>query len=42
MNPCSEEEGIQNPFEEFAQSEDSNPIIRESLAYLNKSFDIKK
>jgi len=42
MNPGSEEEGAANPFEEFSQSESSNPIIKESLAYLEKSFDIKR
>ena len=34
------EEGVQNPFEEYAKSLDSNPIANKALDYINKNFAI--
>ena len=42
MNPGSGEEGTQNPFDEFSQGEESNPIIRESMKFLRKEFNLEK
>lgn len=41
-NPGSEDEGVQNPFDEFAQAEESNPIIAESMKYLRSELNIEK
>lgn len=38
MNPGSEEEGAQNPFDEYTKGEESNPFVAESLKYIEKSF----
>lgn len=36
------ETGVQNPFDEFERSADSNPIVKASLDYINKKFDLSK
>ena len=42
MNPGSEDQGAQNPFDEFAQAEESNPIIKASMNYLRGEFNMNK
>lgn len=42
QNPGSEDQGTQNPFDEFARGEDSNPILKASMDYLRKEFKIEK
>lgn len=36
------ETGVKNPFEEFERSSDSNPIVKASLDYINRKFEINK
>lgn len=36
------EAGAQNPFEEFERGAESNPILKASLDYINRKFDIQK
>lgn len=36
------EAGTQNPFEEFERGAESNPILKASLDYLNRNFEIQK
>ena len=42
QNPGSEDQGAQNPFDEFARAEDSNPIIKASMNYLRGELNISK
>ena len=42
QNPGSEDEGAQNPFDEFARAEESDPIIKASMNYLRGEFNISK
>jgi len=41
MNPGSEDEGVQNPFDEYAKAEQSNPIANEMQKYINKAFGVR-
>jgi len=42
MNPGSEGEGSQNPFDEYAKSESQNPIVDEMQKYISKAFGYEK
>ena len=33
-------EGDQNPFDQFARGEESNPILKESLKYIRDNFEL--
>lgn len=41
MNTGSEEEGTQNPFDEYAKSESSDPIASEMQKYISRAFGYK-